>query len=156
MGKQVNSCYFQIRDIAVIRKYTNDEISQTLAQTLIISHLDYDNARLYSALWDTANSECRTVLNVLGKTQSQKVKYNISFIPASLIICTFRITVEDPVLYIQNTEWSRTTSSKRSDMKVHPSKTATNWALFDFRVPKGHIAMHGRGDFPNISFQALE
>ena len=50
MEKQVNSicksCYYQIRNIGLIRKYINDETCKTLVQALIISRLDYGNALL--------------------------------------------------------------------------------------------------------------
>jgi len=52
MEKQMNyvykSCYYQIRNIGLIRKYINDETCKTLVQALIISQLDYGNALLYN------------------------------------------------------------------------------------------------------------
>ena len=44
------SCYYQIRNIGLIRKYINDETCKTLVQALIISRLDNDNALLYNIL----------------------------------------------------------------------------------------------------------
>ena len=45
MKKQVNyickSCYCQMRNIGLIRKYINDETYKTLIQAVIISRLDY-------------------------------------------------------------------------------------------------------------------
>jgi len=50
--KQVNSiyksCYYQIRNIGLIRKYIHDETCKTLVQALIISPLDYGSALLYN------------------------------------------------------------------------------------------------------------
>ena len=52
MEKPVNSicktCYFQIINIGLIRKYINKQTCKTLVQTLIISRLDYGNALLYN------------------------------------------------------------------------------------------------------------
>jgi len=49
MEKQVNYiCYYQIRNIWLIRKYINDETCKTLVQAFIISRLDYDSALLYN------------------------------------------------------------------------------------------------------------
>ena len=60
MEKQVNStrkfCYYQIRNVELIDKYTIDETCKTLVQALIISRLDYGNALLYNiplSLWQT-------------------------------------------------------------------------------------------------------
>ena len=54
MEKQMNyvykSCYYQIRNIGLIRKYIHDETCKTLVEALIISGLDYGNARLYNIL----------------------------------------------------------------------------------------------------------
>ena len=50
--KQVNSacksCYYQIRNMGLIRKYITDETCNTLVQALIISRLDYGNPLLYT------------------------------------------------------------------------------------------------------------
>jgi len=50
MEKQVNficePCYYQIRNIGLIRKYINDDTCKTLVQVVIIYRLDYDNALL--------------------------------------------------------------------------------------------------------------
>ena len=52
-------CYYQIRNIGLICKYKKDETYKTLAQVLIISQLDCDNALLYilSQKPPTANAE---------------------------------------------------------------------------------------------------
>ena len=53
MQKQVNcifnSCYYQIRNIGLIRKYIYDETCKTLVQALIVSRLNYGNALLYNS-----------------------------------------------------------------------------------------------------------
>jgi len=48
-------CYYQIRNIGLIRKYINDETCKTLIQILIISRLDYGNALLYNIPLSLAN-----------------------------------------------------------------------------------------------------
>jgi len=59
MEKQVNyickSCYYQIRNIRLIRKYINDETWKILVQALIISRLVYGNALLYNILLSLTN-----------------------------------------------------------------------------------------------------
>jgi len=40
-------CYYQIRNIGIIRKYLNDSIRKTLVQAFTISRLVYRNALLY-------------------------------------------------------------------------------------------------------------
>ena len=49
---QVNSicksCYYQIRNIRLIRKFINDEICKNLVQALVISRLNYGNALSYN------------------------------------------------------------------------------------------------------------
>jgi len=47
-----------------------------------------------------------------GDTHSQKGTYNTSFVPAVLASCTFQITEQDPVSYVQSTEWNSTSVSK--------------------------------------------
>ena len=39
-------------------------------------------------------------------------------VQAALASCTFLITVQDPVSYIQSTEWNNTSISKRSDRNI--------------------------------------
>ena len=42
------ACYYQLRNIGLIRKYINDETCKTLVQVLIIFRLDYGNPLLYN------------------------------------------------------------------------------------------------------------
>ena len=55
-------------------------------------------------------------------THSRKGTYNTSFIPAALASCTFKITVQDPVSYVQSTEWDSTSISKPPDRKIYTSE----------------------------------
>jgi len=117
MEKQVNyickSCYYQIRNISLIRKYINDKTCKTLVQALIISRLNYGNTLLYTK---SAELCCTS-----GDTHSQKGIYNTSFVPAVLASCTFPITVQYPILYTQSTEFNSISVSKRSDRKIYTS-----------------------------------
>jgi len=65
MVKQVNyifkSCYYQIRNNGLIRKYINDETCKSLFIHWTMAMHCYIIS-LY--LWQTAYSECRTVLHV--------------------------------------------------------------------------------------------
>jgi len=125
MEKQVNSicksCYYEIRNIGLIRKYINDETCKTLVQALIIPRLDYGNALLYNIPLSLINrlqqvQNCATRLVTLTK----KMEHNTSFVPAVLASCTFQIAVQDPVSDIQCIVWNSITVSKRSDRKNIP------------------------------------
>ena len=48
MNYRCKSCYFEIRNIFIFRKYIHDDICKTLVQTLIISRLDYINSFSYN------------------------------------------------------------------------------------------------------------
>jgi len=136
MENQVNSicksCYYQIRNIGLIRKYINDETCNTLVQALIISRLDYGNALLYNI--HLSYSECRTVLHVWWHALENGT-YNTSFFPAALASCRFQITVQDSVSYIQYIKWNSTNLSKRSDRKIYTSENFKPvyyvWNVFD-------------------------
>jgi len=87
MEKQVNficnSCYYQIRNIGLIRKYINDETCNTLVQAIIIYRLDYANALLYNIppLSDKPPRASSKLRCTFGDTHAQKVTYNTSFVP---------------------------------------------------------------------------
>ena len=84
-----------------------------LVQALIISRLDYGNALLYNTLRSLTN-RLQRVQNSVAPLAKGTYKSNIqrSFVQAALGSCTFRITVQDPVSYIQSTEWNSTSVSK--------------------------------------------
>ena len=71
MEKQVNyickSCYYQIRNIGLFRKYINDEACKTLVQATIISRLDYGNALLYNIILSLTNRLQRRVQNCAAR-----------------------------------------------------------------------------------------
>ena len=55
-----------------------------------------------------------------------------SLVPAALASRTFQITVQDPVSYIESTEWNSTTVSKWCDLNRYNSETTAIWVLFTF------------------------
>jgi len=125
------SCYYKIRNIGLIRKYINDETCKTLVQALVISRLDYGNALLYKytlplspSLSDKLPTASAELCCTSGDTHSQKGTYNTSFVPAALASCTFQIIIQDPVSYVQSTEWNSTSVSKRSDRNMCTSEIA--------------------------------
>ena len=67
-----------------------------------------------------------------------------SFVPAALVSCTFKITVQYTVSYIQSTEWNSTSVSERSE----------SYSLL--RVPKKPYSNVPRDILLNISSQAME
>ena len=105
LEKQMNfickSCYYQIINTGLIRKYINDETCKTLLQALIIYRMDYDNASLFTILLsDKPSTESAELCCTFGDTRTQKGTYNSSFVPAALTSCTFQITLQDSVSYI--------------------------------------------------------
>ena len=62
--------------------------------------------------------------------------YNTSFVPAALASCMFQITVQDPVSYIQCTEWNGTTVFKRFGRKIYTSRMLPSESYSPLRIPK--------------------
>ena len=47
--------------------------------------------------------------------------WHASFIPVALPPCTFHFTKQEPVSYIQTTDWNNTSVFKRTGLKVYTS-----------------------------------
>ena len=123
---------------------------QDFSQPLIIFRLDYGNALLYNiplslgSWWHLQNCAAR-----LLKPHSQKGTYNTSFVSAALASCTFQITVQDSVSYVQSTEWKNINVSKRSDRKYIPVRMFRSESYSLLRVPKRHTALRLWNELPN-------
>jgi len=131
MEKQVNSicksCYYQIRNIGLIRKYINDETCKTLVQALIISRLNYSNALLYNIPLSRTN-HLQQVQNCAARlvTRTRKrehipvtpVLFQLHWLP----VC-FRSLYK--ILFLTfSAELNSTSVSKRSDRKIYTSENA--------------------------------
>jgi len=57
-----------------------------------------------------------------GDTHSQKGTDKTSFVPAALSSCTFQITVQYRISYIQSTEWNSNSVSKLSDRNIYTNE----------------------------------
>jgi len=76
--------------------------------------------------------------------------------PAALASCTFQITVQHPVSYVQSTEWNSATVSKRSDSKICTSENVPIRVLFTFDGTKKPHSNVRTEILQNISSQAVE
>ena len=117
MEKQVNSicksCYYQIRNIGLIRKYINDETCKTLVQALIISRLDYGNALLYNIplsltnrLQRVQNCAARLVTRTRKREHITSVLFQLYWLPVCFnLLCndlfhTFKLLSETASVYL--------------------------------------------------------
>ena len=88
--------------------------------------------------------------------RSQKGTYNTGFVSAPLAYCTFQITVQDPVSYIQGTERTSMTVFIPFDSKVYTSENTVIWVLFTFESTEKPYSNEWREIFLSISSQIIE
>ena len=130
---------------------------EDLVQALIISRLDYDFVIDYTPIIQnkppTASAElCCTS----GDVHSKKGTYNTNFVPAALSTCTFQITIQYPVSYIQCIEWNSSNVSKRSDRKIYTREHAPIWVQFTFEGTKKAYSNVMREIVQSIISQTVE
>ena len=119
-----------------------------ILEALIISRLDTMAIHCYiispsltNRLQRIQNSAARLV------TRTRKREHITRFIPAPLASSTSQITPQDPVSYIQSTEWNSNTTSKRSDRKLYTTENASIRVLFILESTKSHTGMNGGKSF---------
>ena len=153
MEKQVNSicksCYYQIRNIGLIRKYINDETCKTLVQALIISRLDYGNALLYNIPLSLTNrlqgvQKCagRLVTRTRKREHITPVLFQLHWLPVrfrslyKILFLTFKVLNGTAPVYL-------------SDLieKYIPVRMLRSESYSLLRVPRSHTAMYGERSF---------
>ena len=125
----VRVCYGKLREIASYRKYLTQEVTQTLVQAVIISHIDYANSLLYGIslhliekLQRIQNAAARLILGYkkresispgLMKLHWLPVKYRINYKIATI---TYKSLTTNQPVYLRNLlEIQQTTRTRRSD-----------------------------------------
>ena len=158
MEKQVNSicksCYYQIRNIGLIRKYINDETCKTLVQALIISRLDYGNALLYNIplsltnrLQRLHNCAARLVTRTRKGEPITPVLFKLHWFPVRFnLFLTFKVLKGTTPVYL-------------SDLieKYIPVRMVRSESYSPLRVPISHTTNNVRREIlPSISSQTVE
>jgi len=128
------------------------ETCKTLVHALIISRLEYGNSLLYNISLSLTN-HLQRVQNCAVRLMTRTRK---AFCLAALASCTFQIIIQDPVSYLQSTEWNSTIVSKRSDRNIYTSENAPIWVLVTFEGIKKPYSIVRREILPSISSQAMK
>ena len=142
MNSICKSCYYQIRNMGLIRKYINDETYKTLVQALIISRLVYGNRLLYNITLSLINrlqrvQNCSTCLEhiipVLFQMHWLPVRFRSLY---KILFHTFKVL-------------NGTTSVYLSDLieKYIPVIMLRSESYSLFRVPRSHTARYGERSF---------
>ena len=111
----VRICFGKIREIASFRKYLTQDVTQTLVQAVIISHIDYANSLLYGIsqhlidkLQRVQNAAARLILGYkkhesispgLFKLHWLPVKYRIQ---CKIVTITFKILSTNEPSYLRS------------------------------------------------------
>jgi len=142
------SCYYQIRNIGLIRKYINDETCKTLVQVLIISRLEYGNALLYyiplsltNRLQRVQNCAARLVTRTGKRDQITPVLFQRHWLPVhfrslyKILFHTFNVLSGTALVYLSD------------PIKMYTSENAPVYVLFTFEGTKCHTVMYGEKSF---------
>ena len=149
MNSICKSCYYQIRNIGLIRKYINDETWKTLVQALIISRLDNGNALLYNIPLSQTN-RLQWVQNCDARllTRSRKGEYitpglfQLHWVPErfrsvyKILFLTFKVLNGTAPLYL-------------NDLieKYIPVRMFRSESYSLLRVTRSHTAMYRKKSF---------
>ena len=153
MNEHVNNitriCYGKLREISSIRKYITTEASQTLIQSMVVSHLDYGNSLLYgisdkllAKLQRIQNAAARTILGYRKYDRISKGLFKLHWLPIRYRI-KFKIAmITYKVLTTNHPQYLR-------DLLVLQTNTRTLRSCSEYvlKVPKTKLKTAGDRSF---------